>query len=125
MLNVSKGARSPARLRSDPRGRDGKVYPGLLIFVGATIVSFSGSLALYFVLRGDGTSPRWRQAAPRGRAAGGARPLFVDVAEEAGIRFRHETGSSGKYYYPEVMGAGCAFLDFDGHQVFCYIHQYF
>lgn len=38
---------------------------------------------------------------------------FVDVTSEAGIRFRHNSGASGKKYLPETIGAGCAFLDYD------------
>jgi hypothetical protein len=38
---------------------------------------------------------------------------FVDVTEEAGIRFQHENGAFGKKYLPETMGSGCAFFDFD------------
>jgi len=40
-------------------------------------------------------------------------PLFRDVAEESGLRFRHFTGSSGEYFMPEIMGAGGALLDYD------------
>jgi hypothetical protein len=42
---------------------------------------------------------------------------FVDVTEDAGIRFQHENGAFGKKYLPETMGSGCAFFDFDtdGH----------
>jgi len=40
-------------------------------------------------------------------------PAFTDVTAEAGIHFRHEAGSNGNFYYPEVMGAGCAFFDAD------------
>ena len=43
-----------------------------------------------------------------------APPLFRDVADESGLRFRHFTGSSGEYYMPEIMGAGGALLDYDG-----------
>jgi enediyne biosynthesis protein E4 len=39
---------------------------------------------------------------------------FVDVAEKQGVRFRHTSGRSGRYYLAETMGSGCAFLDFDG-----------
>jgi len=39
---------------------------------------------------------------------------FADVTREAGIAFEHETGAFGKKYLPETMGAGCAFLDYDG-----------
>ena len=38
---------------------------------------------------------------------------FVDVTEQAGIRFTHVNGASGKKYLPETMGSGCAFFDFD------------
>jgi hypothetical protein len=36
------------------------------------------------------------------------------VTESAGITFRHESGRTGRFYLPETMGSGCAFLDFDG-----------
>src|SRR4051812_16980486 len=39
---------------------------------------------------------------------------FTDVTAAAGIRFVHNAGHSGKKYLPETLGAGCAFLDFDG-----------
>jgi hypothetical protein len=38
---------------------------------------------------------------------------FTDVARESGIRFRHTNGSSGRLYFPETVGAGGAFLDYD------------
>ena len=39
---------------------------------------------------------------------------FVDVSEEAGIRFMHTTGASGRYYYVETTGGpGVAFFDYD------------
>ncbi len=38
---------------------------------------------------------------------------FTDVTEEAGIRFRHFKGETGKRYLPETMGSGVAVLDFD------------
>jgi len=51
------------------------------------------------------------------RAAAGA-PIssarFVDVARQFGVHFRHTSGKSGRLYLPETMGAGCAFLDYDG-----------
>jgi hypothetical protein len=38
---------------------------------------------------------------------------FTDVTAAAGIRFRHNTGRSGKKYLPETLGAGCAFIDYN------------
>ncbi len=39
---------------------------------------------------------------------------FVEVAAEAGIDFRHDAGASGGLHLPETMGAGVAWIDFDG-----------
>jgi len=65
----------------------------------------------------DSTAAPGSSAAPGGQGSGqepAVFPAFVDVASAAGIRFRHVTGSTGRYLYPEVMGAGCAFFDADG-----------
>ena len=44
-------------------------------------------------------------------------PLFVEVAQSAGFTFVHANGASGRFYYPELMHSGSAFLDYDrdGH----------
>ena len=39
---------------------------------------------------------------------------LVDVAPEAGIDFRHESGRTGALRLPEIIGAGVAILDYDG-----------
>jgi hypothetical protein len=36
------------------------------------------------------------------------------VTEQAGIRFRHNSGAFGAKYLPETMGSGAAFVDVDG-----------
>src|SRR2546429_4519406 len=41
-------------------------------------------------------------------------PWFRDVAAETGLQFTHYTGATGQFYMPEIMGAGCALLDYDG-----------
>ena len=33
---------------------------------------------------------------------------FVDVTQEAGLEFKHETGARGDKWMPETMGSGCA-----------------
>ena len=43
-----------------------------------------------------------------------APPLFEEVAAGAGLDFVHFNGMSGKFYFPEVMGAAAALLDYDG-----------
>jgi len=40
-------------------------------------------------------------------------PIFVDISEASGLDFVHFNGMSGEYYFPEMMGQGCAFLDYD------------
>jgi hypothetical protein len=47
------------------------------------------------------------------RAARGLAPVFDEVAEEVGLRFRHYNGMTGKLLLPEIMGAGAALFDFD------------
>jgi enediyne biosynthesis protein E4 len=39
---------------------------------------------------------------------------FVDITEEAGIKFVHTSGARGEKLLPETMGSGVAFLDYDG-----------
>ncbi|HUP41670.1 MAG TPA: CRTAC1 family protein [Thermoanaerobaculia bacterium] len=54
-------------------------------------------------------------AAPIETAEGpAAGPYFVDRAAELGIDFVHFNGMTGAYYFPEMTGQGCAFLDYDG-----------
>lgn len=43
-----------------------------------------------------------------------AQVKFTDITRQAGIRFVHNNGNSGKKWLPETLGAGCAFLDVDG-----------
>ena len=74
--------------------------------------------ALLFALcSGCRTSARALNPASPGADARPSGIRFTRVTEAAGIRFRHETGATGKKYFPEFIGAGCAFLDYDndGH----------
>lgn len=43
-----------------------------------------------------------------------AAPVFTRANEEAGVRFTHTDGSSGRKYFAEVMGPGCAVVDLTG-----------
>ncbi len=38
---------------------------------------------------------------------------FVDVAQSAGIRFRHDNAASSEKYLIETMGSGCGWIDYD------------
>src|SRR5580704_16477726 len=39
---------------------------------------------------------------------------LTDVTAQAGIKFVHNAGKSGKKYLPETLGSGAAFFDADG-----------
>lgn len=38
---------------------------------------------------------------------------FEDIASRAGVNFKHESGSYGEFFLPEIMGSGAAFIDYD------------
>src|SRR6185295_19881034 len=38
---------------------------------------------------------------------------FANIAEKAGIHFRHENGATPEKYLPETMGAGGLFFDYN------------
>ena len=40
--------------------------------------------------------------------------VFEDMAQSSGLDFIHYSGATGKYYFPEILGAGIALLDYDG-----------
>ena len=60
------------------------------------------------VLAGPGCRSRAPEA---GEARGG--PVFEDVAQTSGLRFDHRNGRQGDHLFPEITGAGVAFLDYD------------
>ena len=39
--------------------------------------------------------------------------IFNEVAEQVGLTFRHYNGMNGKFFLPEIMGAGGALFDYD------------
>jgi hypothetical protein len=97
--------------RPDPEGIPrGRAHPAVL-FLAALAAGFAcGGLAMLAVRRGGVEDP----GPMAGSRPPAVLPQFTDVTDSAGIRFKHEAGNKGKYYYPEVMGAGCAFFDYDG-----------
>jgi len=42
-----------------------------------------------------------------------SRPLLVEVTSQAGIDFVHDPVRTGNFLFPEINGAGCAFLDYN------------
>jgi hypothetical protein len=53
------------------------------------------------------------QPAGRKPESSASSPVFDEVAETVGLKFRHYNGMTGKLFLPEVMGAGAALFDFD------------
>ncbi len=70
---------------------------------------------LILLLCGCGRKP-W-PAAPSVTSSLPSPIAFTDVARAAGLRFHHTNGASGRFYMPETLGSGGAFLDYDrdGH----------
>ena len=65
----------------------------------AGLASASGLLLNNDILAAPVSSPNFR---------------LVDVTAGAGLQFRHNSGAYGGKFLPETLGAGCAFLDYDG-----------
>lgn len=78
----------------------------LLVVVCSVALGGGGATSL----RGPGSAP---QAPTPGDETS---PIAVaDVTEEAGLgAFRHETGAVGNKWFPETMGAGGGFIDYNG-----------
>ena len=76
----------------------------------AVVVS---ALALVAACRGDRPGAGPAQPATSGSAAGAAGDWFIDRAEETGLRFTYFNGMSGEFYFPEMLPAGVAMLDYD------------
>ncbi|MFZ0214000.1 MAG: CRTAC1 family protein [Candidatus Acidiferrales bacterium] len=49
----------------------------------------------------------------RGRTSSVLPVKFVDVAQSAGIHFRHDNAASPEKYLIETMGSGCGWIDYD------------
>src|SRR5256885_4166487 len=82
------------------------------MFARFSTLSRLAFLALFVAAMGCGRrEPRALVSIP---VAAAESVRFTDVTAAAGIRFRHTSGASGRLYLPETMGAGGAFLDYDG-----------
>ena len=45
--------------------------------------------------------------------AASSTPVLVDVAGDVGLSFHHVAGATGEFLFPEINGAGGAFIDYD------------
>jgi len=72
------------------------------------------AILLSFLLLSCGsndTAPERAEAPSTGPSP--SAPWFVDVTEEVGLDFVHETGAVGGIHLPEIMAGGAALFDFD------------
>ncbi len=73
--------------------------PGLLLLIGSML---AGAVVAGLA---PGQSPTKRERVEE--------TLFEEIAVSSGLRFDHQTGATGQFYLPEIMGAGVALFDFD------------
>ena len=71
---------------------------------------------LYFLLwigaSGSASGCKDKPVTPPPSAAT-ASEWFEDVTRHSGLNFIHDAGPVGTYFFPQIMGSGCALLDYD------------
>src|SRR5713226_7024928 len=83
---------------------------------GEAVIAVSFWLLLILLLSGctQRSNPSTTGAADMpARTTSAAAVKFTDVTEAAGIHFHHTSGRSGRLSFPETVGSGCAFLDYN------------
>jgi hypothetical protein len=87
------------------------VWRGRAWFVGPCLVLVLGA----FLLTGCGSSSSSDRAKEQADESG-VRPVsFEDVTAQAHVDdFRHQTGAFGEKWFPETMGSGGGFIDYNG-----------
>jgi enediyne biosynthesis protein E4 len=99
----------------------GRVYLRLAVIGGcAAVLAVVGLsyLLLELGLPGQERQPSGKASAPAPgdveSSAEHTRIRFTDVTQQAGIHFMHDAGARGDKWYPETIGAGGGFFDYDG-----------
>ena len=87
----------PPSFRDEQRRSHRRAFAAAVIAVA--ILAFGGLRA----------APPQRATAPRPPTP----PSFRDAAAQAGLDFTHVNGASDEKYFPEIIGSGGLFLDFD------------
>jgi len=59
------------------------------------------------------TTPGATTPADSSPVAAAAKIRFEDITSQSGIDFVHDTGFDSNYWFPEIVGPGCAIFDFD------------
>jgi hypothetical protein len=95
--------------RSEPGGFETRPYSGWRCALVGALLAAPFCTMLVAAQSKQPAKPAAKASTAPASAAG-----FTDVTARAGIRFTHNTGAFGKKYLPETMGAGVAFIDYDG-----------
>ncbi|HET6200068.1 MAG TPA: hypothetical protein VFD93_07015, partial [Candidatus Acidoferrales bacterium] len=66
------------------------------------------------MLKAIGAAAACAPLSPRGAFAQAPPSVkFIDIAQSAGIDFRHDNAASSEKYLIETMGSGCGWIDYD------------
>lgn len=94
----------------------GRAFRWSMVAIG--LIAVGTGATLWVVNRPEPVAPTTQAVvvpAHRQEAAATAPVVhFTDVTAASGVDFTHENGATGDKLLPETMGAGAAFLDFDG-----------
>ena len=82
--------------------------------IAVSCLILAGAAMLLLVARRPGVGNGPRAVADSPNNGGVAVVTYTDVAQAAGIRFRHDDGRNGTATMLEQIGPGCALLDYDG-----------
>lgn len=88
-----------------------RLLTGLLLLNPAALFMIILSFSLLMLSCGD---PSNSSTVENIAMTGKVLPAFTDISAAAGLdEFRHNNGAYGKKFFPEQMGAGCGFIDYN------------
>jgi hypothetical protein len=73
----------------------------------------ASQLFVFFVVAGLCLAPTYSAKDSQPDPQNAPQTIFEEVAERVGLTFRHYNGMNGKFFLPEIMGAGGALFDYD------------
>lgn len=82
--------------------------------MGPRLLAVPGLMLVVLGAGGCGAGAAERAAATPHPPAPRTAIHFARRTQEAGLRFRHSDGGTGRKYFVEIMGPGCGVLDYDG-----------
>ena len=96
------------------RNLDSLCWHGLRYFAPNYLMRCRNPVLILSLLSVLASPWRARQASTQSmHAVVSGSPIFEEVADQTGLSFRHYNGMNGKFFLPEIMGAGAALFDFD------------